>query len=216
MVGGMRGQLGEAPIHQWFYEQVKKSTVLKEEVAHYDRVDSGHPHKTYKWLMGAVRKYVMVRRRDHNREKNVERAFTGAAPPRPATPAKSEGKGPDKDVKQCTLCGRKRHTKAECYSTEETRAKYRASKGAGKKPDRSKSPANPKGKGKGKDKKGRSRSNSLAAPKTLIICWSYNRGECTANPCPHGRSHTKWSKDEEERANAARAKSPAVAKAGAR
>ena len=107
VVGGMRGQLGEAPIHQWFYEQVKKSTVLKEEVAHYDRVDSGHPHKTYKWLMGAVRKYVMVRRRDHNREKNVERAFTGAAPGGPAAPAKSEGKGHDKDVKQCTLCGRK-------------------------------------------------------------------------------------------------------------
>jgi hypothetical protein len=35
VIGGMKGTLGEAPIHQWFYEQLKKSTPLKEEVTHY-------------------------------------------------------------------------------------------------------------------------------------------------------------------------------------
>ena len=50
--------------------------------------------------MGGVRNYVMVKRRDLNREKNVERAFTGVALPRSATPAKGEGKGAGKDAKQ--------------------------------------------------------------------------------------------------------------------
>ena len=221
VIGGMRGSLGEAPIHQWFYEQVKKSTVLKEEVAHYDRVDPGHPHKSYKWLMGAVRKYVMVKRRDLNREKNVERSFTGVALPGSAAPAKAEskapGKGAGKDSVICHACGRKGHVKADCWSTEETRAAYRASKDGDKPRGRSHSPAAPKGKGKGKGKgkdkgKTRSRSNSPAAPKTLMICWSYNRGTCKG-PCPHGRVHTKWSPEEEERANASRAKSPAAPKA---
>jgi hypothetical protein len=229
VIGGMKGQLGEAPLHAWFYEQVKKSTVLKEEVAHYDRVEKGHPHKTYPWLMGVVRKYVMVKRRDLNREKNVAGAFTGAIQPtKPATPAKAEGKGsgsgnPDAD-KQCYACGRKGHTKANCLSSEETCAKYRASKGGGKgggKGVRSQSPAPPRGKGKGKGKdKGKkpaSRGSSPAGgnPKVVGICWLYNRGECTA-PCPNGRRHEKWSKEEEARANRGlRPHSPAAPKAAA-
>jgi hypothetical protein len=216
VVGGMRGRLGEEPIHQWFYEQVKKSVILKEEVAHYDRVDKDHPHKSYKWLMGAVRKHVMVKRRDLNREKNVARAFTGVALPGSTTPAKPQGKGPPTEGKQCTLCGRRSHTKEDCWSSEETKAKYRDSKKNGKKPDRSKSPGGAKGRGRGgKDKKGRSRSRSPPRSGTLVMCWGFNRGECTAAICPHGRSHTPWSKEEEERANRARSKSPAAPKKGA-
>ena len=177
--------------------------------------------------MGVVRKYVMVKRRDFNREKNVVGAFTGAATPGPATPAKAEGKGHgDKDTMVCYACGRKGHTKNECWSTEETRAKYRATKGGGKGPGRSQSPANKngkgkdkgkgKGKGKGKNKSPRPRSQSPATHDVVGVCWLYNRGECTANPCPRGRKHVKWSKEAEARANrGTRAHSPAAAKAAA-
>ena len=64
-------------------------------------MEKGRPHKTYQWLMAAVRKYVMVKRRDLNREKNVAGAFTGANPTKPATPAKAEGKGSGDADKQC-------------------------------------------------------------------------------------------------------------------
>ena len=103
---------------------------------------------------------------------------------------------------------------------DETKAKYRATKGAGKGPGRSQSPADNKkkgkgkGKGKGKDKKPKSRSQSPATHDVVGVCWLYNRGECADNPCPRGRKHEKWSKEEEARANrGTRAHSPAAQKA---
>ena len=76
-------------------EQLQKSQVLKQEIAHYDRLPEGDPEKSHKFLMDRFRRYIAPRRLQWKRN-----ATSGANGSRglehPAAPAKGKCKGEGK------------------------------------------------------------------------------------------------------------------------
>ena len=67
----MQGVLDKVVLRTLFYDQIKNSTVMKEDVAHYDRCTKDSPDKTYDWLVQRVRAYLNHKRRTDNREKQI-------------------------------------------------------------------------------------------------------------------------------------------------
>ena len=59
-----------------FLTQLRESRALKDEIAHYDRVDVDHPDRSYKFLKRTVRKYINRVRKEKNRRAR-ERGLAG-------------------------------------------------------------------------------------------------------------------------------------------
>ena len=79
-----------------FLNNLRHSQVLREEVLHYERCPVGHPHRTYAYLMGAARRYLMRKKHESNR-RAVLKALTsshGAAPAMPAGPPSAARRSP--------------------------------------------------------------------------------------------------------------------------
>ena len=58
-----------------FRTQLSFSSSMKEEIAHYERLDVGHPDKPYTFLVSAVRKHLEMKRRLNAREELQRRSF---------------------------------------------------------------------------------------------------------------------------------------------
>ena len=63
VIGGMRKEPPAEIVEVLFYQQLKSnSSVLKEEMAHYDRALIGDPDRTYEFLRRTVERYIDRRR----------------------------------------------------------------------------------------------------------------------------------------------------------
>ena len=51
-----------------FRKQIAKSVSLRDQLSYYERLDVGHPDKTYDWLISIVRKRLEQVRRDRTRD----------------------------------------------------------------------------------------------------------------------------------------------------
>jgi len=94
VLAGIRHLPDQHIIETLFLDQLRHSTVLREEISHYERQDRGHRDRTYEYLVGCVRKYLNRVRQKNNR-KALERALSGgvghtAAPATKAKKAKSK------------------------------------------------------------------------------------------------------------------------------
>ena len=54
-------------VEQLFFMQQCRSSVLQQDVAHYERLAEGHPEKNYALLLAAARRYLERERMDKNR-----------------------------------------------------------------------------------------------------------------------------------------------------
>jgi hypothetical protein len=66
-------------------QKLEKSTVLKEDIAHYHRQVPGHPDQSYEYLMNSMNRYLTRKRYDVNRTGGVQSLIKnmggrGAAP----------------------------------------------------------------------------------------------------------------------------------------
>ena len=167
----------EAVIERMFFDQVKKSHVLKEDIAHYNRQETGHEHKNRDYLNRCVTRYLDRVRKDANRNE-VTAALNGEQAPRGQ---------PAGGVQQvCAF-----HARGTCKYGDQCKQKHvgpagsnkGSPKGGGKGSD---GKGKDKGKRKGKGKTGSDRSQSPAAsPRTKNLpCYSWNDGKCDRNPCP--------------------------------
>jgi hypothetical protein len=197
----------EAFIERMFFDQIKKSQVLKEDIAHYNRQEVGHEHKNRTYLNRCVVRYLERIRKDANRDE-VNAAFNGEAHTR-AMPA---GGTPVQAV--CSF-----HARGSCKYGDRCTLKHEGPAGSGKGSPK----GSPKGGGKGSDEKGKGkgkkkgktggksdRSQSPAqSPRTKNLpCWAWSEGKCERNPCPFvHRALT----DEEKKNKTARPRSPAAA-----
>jgi hypothetical protein len=197
----------EAFIERMFFDQLKKSHVLKEDIAHYNRQEVGHEHKNRAYLSRCVVRYLDRIRKDANRDE-IAAAFNGErhmrAMPSAGTP----------EVQK--ICGF--HARGSCKYGDRCALKHEGPPGSGKGSPKGKGKdQEEKGKGKGKGKQkgktgGKSRSQSPAhtqSPRSKNLpCWAWNEGKCERNPCPFvHRALT----DEEKKNKPVRPRSPAAA-----
>ena len=88
-----------------FIKELRKSTVSKEEILHYERAAPGSEDKSYEFLRNAVRRYLERKQRDANRQ-NIAKALGNTHGVHPAMPAggqsgnKNKGKGKGKGKRQ--------------------------------------------------------------------------------------------------------------------
>ena len=78
-----------------FLMQLRTSKVLKEEIAHYDRMETGHADKSYAYLVKALKRFLERKRQERNRHE-VERQLRGGGPKDAAAPGVPKGKGKGK------------------------------------------------------------------------------------------------------------------------
>ena len=50
-MSGMKEEPPMVVVEEPFVEQARRSSVLREEIAHYDRVDRTHPDRSYDFVM---------------------------------------------------------------------------------------------------------------------------------------------------------------------
>ena len=53
---------------QTFLRELRKSSAMREDIAHYDRCDKGNEHKTYQYLYDQVKKHILRKRLEDNRK----------------------------------------------------------------------------------------------------------------------------------------------------
>ena len=80
-----------------FLEQLRHCSILREEIAHYDRAAKGSSTRTHQFLVESVKRYLERARHARNR-KAMERALSGAAPAAAAASSSRppQGKGSGK------------------------------------------------------------------------------------------------------------------------
>ena len=59
-------------------KQIRKSGLLKADVAYYDRLPKDHPEKTYRFLRETVRRQVALRRMEANQPAHSQATQAGA------------------------------------------------------------------------------------------------------------------------------------------
>ena len=77
---GMQSEPSEETKLHFLREQMLKSRVLREELAHYRRLPSGHPDKSYNGLLMAIRRTIEENRRDSFRQARFSLPPSLAAP----------------------------------------------------------------------------------------------------------------------------------------
>ena len=66
VISGLKNPFTDAQLEEIYYEKIKNFAGLKEDIAHYDRLDeqADHPDKSYDYLFGIVEKYITENHRD--------------------------------------------------------------------------------------------------------------------------------------------------------
>jgi hypothetical protein len=197
----------ESFIERMFFDQIKRSHVLKEDIAHYNRQEAGREHKNRSYLNKCVTRYLDRIRKDGNREE-VNAAFNGEQHVRATLAAGAVEQG---------VC--RFHTQGSCKYGDSCALRHVGPAGSGKGSPKGSpkgggkgSDGGGKGKKKGKTGKGQDRSKSPSqSPRTKNLpCYGWNDGKCDRNPCPFvHRALTDAEKA--SRKPAVRAKSPAAA-----
>ena len=67
VLGGIKEPPSADLVETLFYRQLKMSTILREDVAHYERAEKGTSHRSYEFLLGQLRKYIERKRHEQNR-----------------------------------------------------------------------------------------------------------------------------------------------------
>jgi hypothetical protein len=219
----MQVQMDKTVLRTLFYDQIKNSPVMREDVAHYDRCLKDHPDKNYDWLVQRVRAYLYNKRRVDNREKQITGTTSGASGSAAPAPDKNQGRGSGggrgsgDSAMTCSLCNKVGHLKKDCWTNPKVVAAKAAGRGNASAPSAAKSRAqSPKGRGRGRGR-GAGAGDRTPSPEVRVyVCWGFNRGTCKTTPCPKGHEHREWTVDEKARADrVTRAGSPAAKKAAA-
>ena len=180
----MTDPLTEPTLKGLLYKKLRHSKLLKDDIAHYDRMENDDVHKNTTYLWNAVNRAIRIRKEQKNADEQEnylrnELSATGV----PATPAKAKAK-------------------------TKTKAKGKAAKEA-----ESAAPAPPVPSGSEWTLvRGRSKSRTPKTDADISkICWFHNREGCTKNGCQF--SHTTLSEADKKRQIApARSGSPGPAK----
>ena len=98
VLAGMKEEPSPKTMEVLFLQQLRNSSVLKEEVAHYDRSRPGEAARSYDFLLDAVKRYLERKRHAENRKAVVkllggEKASVPAAPAERKTREKGKGRG---------------------------------------------------------------------------------------------------------------------------
>ena len=180
-------QIDRDTVEELFYEQIKKCSQLREDVAHYRRCPLGHQDRSYEFLLERARSWLKEERDRNNRGAVVKALASagGSAPAAPGPSAPGGSKGPGK-------------------------GKGKDDKGKGK-------GGKDKGKGKGDKGKSKGDSvSSPYGSKTDTPCFKFAKNECQDPACPRKhKQYSQLTADEKRRVDdwftkrAARASSPA-------
>ena len=187
-----------------FLEQLRQSQVLREEVAHYDRVEKGDPDKTYDFLVESIRKFLERKRHRQNRQDMVK-ALTGGQV-RPGAAA-SSGQSPDKSQTPCSFFqkGTCRKGKDCPYSHKKGGDRGRpATRAASGGADRTPSGGNARSQSRGQSSRaatGGASSNPKPKAKSDRPCFAFNEGKCQkGRDCKYAhRTMTETEKREKSR-----------------
>ena len=99
VLAGMKEELPASTMEVLFLMQLRTSKVLKEEIAHYDRVEKGHADKSYEYLVKTLKRYLERKRQERNRHE-VERQLRGGGHKDSAAHGVPKGKGKGKKDKR--------------------------------------------------------------------------------------------------------------------
>ena len=93
---GLKNPLSPEQLEEIYYDKIKGHPSLKEDLAHYNRLDEqlDHPDRSYHYLFGVVEKFITRTHRDNvkrSREKGLGPMLVGAVPGAPATEFKRPG-----------------------------------------------------------------------------------------------------------------------------
>lgn len=61
-LGAMQAQPPENILKSLLYQVVERSQAIREHLAYYDRLDMGHPGRSYNFLVPAIRKHIEQQR----------------------------------------------------------------------------------------------------------------------------------------------------------
>ena len=204
VLSGMREEPPLRVKEELFLEQMRKSQVLREEVAHYDRVEKGDPDKTYDFLVKSIRKFLERKRHRQNRQDMVKALSGGQVRPGAAA---SSGPSPDKSQTPCSFFQKGTCKKGkDCpYShkkgAERGRTTTRTASGGA---NRSPSGGGARGQSKGQTSRaatGGASSNPKPKVKSDRPCYAFNEGKCQkGRDCKYShRTMTETEKREKSR-----------------
>ena len=99
-ISSMDPKLPDDTLRDILVKKLKSSQAIKEDLAHYNRLDHGHPEKTYQWIRGRMDAYLLRKQIEKNQEEKSNMFKRGGGNPNPANPAapakgdeKGKGKG---------------------------------------------------------------------------------------------------------------------------
>ncbi len=110
ILAGMRQEPERALMEVLILKQMRACSLLREDVAYYDRLPTAHPDRTYTFLHAAVRRCVKRLRQEEVREamrKTLVRATKDEKVTQPAVPATSEAEERGADAPQGQSRGQK-------------------------------------------------------------------------------------------------------------
>jgi hypothetical protein len=169
IVSRMKTQLPEEMLMDTLFGKMEASTVMVHDLAHFNRMDEGHPDRSYAYLMKCMDKAIGLQRQQANRDAQTKASKAGNAGGAKSAPAINSTEGLSKAAK-------KKADKA-------AKALAAASGGA---------VAPGKGKGKGKP------DAAASGERTIPICWFHNFGGCTKSAANCTHQHKKVSKEAAE------------------
>jgi hypothetical protein len=179
----MTDPLTEPTLKGLLYKKLRDSKVLKDDIAHFDRMENDNELKNTTYLWNAVNRAIRIRkeRKNADEQENYLRNELSASGV-PATPAKAKAK---------------------------TKAKAKAGKAAKEAGPATPAPPVPSG---WTEARGRSKSKGPKTDADIAnVCWFHNREGCTKNGCQF--NHTTLSEADKKRQIApARSGSPGPSK----
>ena len=89
-----RDELEEPPLAKMFQKKLLQSTIMKNEVVRWRRLETGHPDKTYDWLRRSVETNLRLNREDRNQDGlQASHRNKTSGNRQPAAPGKGKSKG---------------------------------------------------------------------------------------------------------------------------
>jgi len=181
--GGLCCDLPESFAEDHFINELRKSTVLKEIVAHYDRLPLGDPDKSYNGLLAAVNSYLLRVRQEANRVKLLGKSGRTAAPfEGPKQLCDHFKAGNCSRGRNCPFSHSKRKKKAalrkEAAPAPPPKGKGKGQHGKSREPSPFPDQKGNKGKGKGGGGRKGGNDNSQHGNDTRRPCFAFADGRC--------------------------------------